>query len=313
MKGNQKMIYTVTLNPAIDKTVEIDGLTLGNVNRISALRADAGGKGINVSKVVATLSGQSVAHGIIGGSGGQMIKNTLEQMGIKTDFVEVDAETRVNMKIIDTKNRCNTDINEPGSPVTADVIKAVEKKLADSLKPGDIAVLAGSVPKGAAADIYGRLVRLCNACEARAVLDVDGALMAPGLAAKPYLIKPNIDELSRLCGTPLKTVKDCIAPIKKLLADGKSENYFVAFSMSVQIRKTYALLGLFQKNAAEYVAWYEEKNAEDIPADVKAVAEERWAARTNKDWAKSDKLRAKLAEMGYAVKDSKTGYELTKN
>ncbi len=214
------MIYTVTLNPAIDKTVEIDGLTLGNVNRISALRADAGGKGINVSKVVATLSGESVAHGIIGGSGGQMIKNSLESAGIQTDFVEVEAETRVNMKIIDTKNHCNTDINEPGAPVTADVIKQVEQKLSSSLKPGDIAVLAGSVPKGAAADIYGRLVRLCNACEARAVLDVDGALMAPGLAAKPYLIKPNIDELSRLCGQPLKTPRDCIAPIKKLLADG---------------------------------------------------------------------------------------------
>ena len=80
----------------------------------------------------------------------------------------------------------------------------------------------------------------------------------------------------------------------------------------MQIRKTYALLGLFTKNAKEYKAWYEEKNAEDIPAEVKAVAEERWAARQNRDWAKSDELRAKLADMGYAVKDSKTGYELTK-
>ena len=216
------MIYTLTLNPAIDKTVEIDGLTLGNVNRIASLRADAGGKGINVSKVAAILDCKSVAMGIVGGSGGQMIQNTLEGMGIATDFVKVDAETRVNMKIIDTKNSCNTDINEPGAPVSADVIAAVEKKLSDSIKKGDTVVLAGSVPKGAPADIYGRLVRLCNAHEAYAILDVDGALMAPGLAAKPYLIKPNIDELSRLCGKELKTAKDCILPIKKLLADGIS-------------------------------------------------------------------------------------------
>mgnify|MGYP002513972141 CR=1 FL=1 len=100
--------------------------------------------------------------------------------------------------------------------------------------------------------------------------------------------------------------------IKKLLNEGKTGGFFVALSAAVQIRKTYALLGLFTKNAKEYKAWYEEKNAEDIPAEVKAVAEERWAARQNRDWAKSDELRAKLADMGYAVKDSKTGYELTK-
>ncbi len=97
--------------------------------------------------------------------------------------------------------------------------------------------------------------------------------------------------------------------IKKLLAagDGKATAY------AAQIRETYALLGFFTKNAAEYTAWYDEKNAADVPSEVKAIAEERWVARTNKDWAKSDELRAKLAEMGYTVKDSKTGYELLKN
>ena len=101
--------------------------------------------------------------------------------------------------------------------------------------------------------------------------------------------------------------------IKKWLADGKSGGLFAALGAAVQIRKTYSLLGFFTKNAKEYVLAYEAKNTSDIPADVKAIAEERWAARTAKDWAKSDELRAKLAQMGYAVKDSKTGYELTKN
>ena len=101
--------------------------------------------------------------------------------------------------------------------------------------------------------------------------------------------------------------------MKKLLAQGKSGDLFVALSYAVQIRKTYSLLGLFKKNAQEYVAWYESKNASAIPAEVEAIAKERWEARLNRDWAKSDELRAKLAELGYAVKDSKTGYELTKN
>ena len=100
--------------------------------------------------------------------------------------------------------------------------------------------------------------------------------------------------------------------IKKYLAEGNSGAMFIALSAALQIRKTYGLLGLFRQKAEEYVAWYEERNASDIPAEVQAIAEERRAARANRDWAKSDELRAKLAELGYAVKDSKTGYELTK-
>jgi len=100
--------------------------------------------------------------------------------------------------------------------------------------------------------------------------------------------------------------------MKKLLSGGKSGELFVALSYAVQIRKTYSLLGLFKKSAKDYLAWYESQNASEISAEVKAIAEERWAARQNRDWAKSDLLRDELLKLGYAVKDSKTGYELTK-
>ena len=96
--------------------------------------------------------------------------------------------------------------------------------------------------------------------------------------------------------------------MKKAFADGKT----VALAYAKQIRATYSLLGIFTKDAVAYVTWYEAAHKSAIPDEVQAVAEERWAARLNKDWAKSDELRAKLAELGYAVKDSKTGYELTK-
>ncbi len=98
--------------------------------------------------------------------------------------------------------------------------------------------------------------------------------------------------------------------MKKCLNSG---NLFTALALAVQIRKTYSLLGLFKENAGEYVAWYDEKNASAIPEEVVKIANERWDARKNKDWAKSDELRNKLAELGYLVKDSKDGYELTKN
>jgi cysteinyl-tRNA synthetase len=99
--------------------------------------------------------------------------------------------------------------------------------------------------------------------------------------------------------------------IKKWLAEGNTAGLMAALSVAIQIRKTYALLGFFTKNPKEYKAWYEEKNTVAIPDEVREVAEERWTARLNKDWAKSDELRNKLAEMGYTVKDSKTGYELS--
>ena len=98
--------------------------------------------------------------------------------------------------------------------------------------------------------------------------------------------------------------------MKKLLAENK---LFTALAYAVQIRKTYSLLGMFKKNAQEYLAWYDTKNASDIPDEVQAIAKERFEARQNKDWAKSDELRDKLKGLGYTVKDSKTGYELIKN
>ena len=101
--------------------------------------------------------------------------------------------------------------------------------------------------------------------------------------------------------------------IKKYLSAKTAGKTFIALGLAVQVRKTYEILGLFKKNAKEYVAWYDAKNASSIPAEVEAIAKERWEARLAKDWAKSDELRAKLSELGYTVKDSKTGYELTKN
>ena len=97
--------------------------------------------------------------------------------------------------------------------------------------------------------------------------------------------------------------------MKNLLKAGEGK---AAKKYAKEVKEEYALLGLFKKDAAEYLAWYNAKNAEEIPAEVKAIADERWAARTEKNWAKSDELRAKLTELGYAVKDSKEGYTLSK-
>lgn len=112
------MIRTVCLNPAIDKTIQVPGFTIDAVNRVTELRADAGGKGINVSKVVKELGGQSKAYAILAGEAGKTIKGMVEAMGIEVVSVDVAGETRTNTKIVDQELHTNTDVNEPGPQVT---------------------------------------------------------------------------------------------------------------------------------------------------------------------------------------------------
>lgn len=214
------MIYTVTLNPALDKTVEIPGMALDTVNRITEMRTDPGGKGINVSKVIAKLGGESCAAGILGGGSGKMLEKLLENENFTTRFRFVEGQTRTNIKIIDREGHTNTDINEPGLTVTAAELNALLRELLAELRPGDIVVLAGSLPKGAPQDTYRTWTAACKKAGARVFLDADGALLAEGLKAAPYLIKPNDDELSRLAGKKLETLEELTAEGRRLLERG---------------------------------------------------------------------------------------------
>lgn len=214
------MIYTVTLNPALDKTVEIPGMALDTVNRITEMRTDPGGKGINVSKVIAKLGGESCAVGILGGGSGKMLEKLLENENFTTRFRFVEGQTRTNLKIIDRERHTNTDINEPGLTVTDADLDALLRELLAELRPGDIVVLAGSLPKGAPQDTYRSWTAACKKAGARVFLDADGALLAEGIKAAPYLIKPNDGELSRLAGKKLETLEELTAEGRKLLERG---------------------------------------------------------------------------------------------
>ena len=214
------MIYTVTLNPALDKTVEIPGMALDTVNRITAMRTDPGGKGINVSKVIAKLGGTSVALALLGGGTGRAIADALEEMGLRCELQFVEGETRTNLKVVDPVNHTNTDLNEPGISVTPAVLDGLLDRLIGLLQPGDLVVLSGSLPKGAPGDTYYTWVACCKEAGAKVFLDADGALLAEGLRAAPDLVKPNQDELSRLVGHPLETVEALAGAAGALLADG---------------------------------------------------------------------------------------------
>ena len=214
------MIYTVTLNPALDKTVEIPGMALDTVNRVTSMRTDPGGKGINVSKVIAKLGGESCAVGILGGESGRTLLAALEREGLRTHFRFVEGQTRTNLKIIDRALHTNTDINEPGLTVSPADLDALLRDLLGMVREGDIVVLAGSLPQGAPQDTYRLWTAACREKGARVCLDADGVLLAEGLKAAPYLIKPNEDELSRLVGRRLTDTDELIAEGRRLLKGG---------------------------------------------------------------------------------------------
>lgn len=222
------MIYTVTLNPALDKTVEIESFTVDSVNRITAMRTDPGGKGINVSKVLGKLGGKSIAAGILGGATGKAILSALEDMGLETFFYFADGETRTNLKVVDKIRHTNTDINEPGLTVTEEFLNGLLRELLTKIAKDDIVVLSGSLPKGAPKNTYETWVKSCREAGAKTILDADGELLMEGLKASPYLIKPNNHELSRLVGRVLKTPAELEEAARRLMDEHGIEKVVVS-------------------------------------------------------------------------------------
>lgn len=188
------MIVTVTMNPAIDKTVEIPALKPGDLNRISRVEYDAGGKGINVSKTIAELGGESIATGFLGGNAGRTIEQVLKEKGISQDFVWVQGETRTNTKVFE-KSGAVTELNEPGPEISESQVKALLQKLEGYAGKQTLFVLSGSVPAGVDKGIYGTIIRLVHQKGAKVLLDADGELFRRALEACPDIIKPNQAEL----------------------------------------------------------------------------------------------------------------------
>ena len=214
------MIVTVTLTPALDKTVVLPGFAVDQVNRIESLRLDAGGKGINVSKVLRALGTPSVACGILGGGTGRYIEESLRAEGIACDFAWVEQETRTNLKVIDPLKHTNTDINEPGAPVGEDTLAEVLQKTTAALGAGGIAVLAGKAPAGTRDTVFAQWITRLNARGARVYMDADAGLLIEGAKAKPALIKPNDAELSRLMGRSFNGVSEMAAAARELVNGG---------------------------------------------------------------------------------------------
>ena len=212
------MIYTVTLNPAIDLVVRLDGpLQADAVNRAAGEEYVLGGKGINVSGVLAELGCPSVALGFVAGETGAWLERGLAARGLRTDFIRLPAGmTRINLKLKDGRE---TEINGAGPTIPPEAMDALLQQL-DALQPGDVLVLAGSLPAGLPADTYGTMLALLEGRGVQAVVDASGALLEQALRCRPFLIKPNREELAQAVGRAVNTEAETEQAARELQARG---------------------------------------------------------------------------------------------
>lgn len=210
------MIYTVTLNPSIDYIVQLDSLELGSLNRMDSDLKLPGGKGINVSRVLQRIGQPTTTLGFLGGFTGQFIESWLEEEGVQTNFVHVQDDTRINIKL---KSESETEINGLGPAITskeADLLVAQIKHLTAE----DIIVLSGNKPPSLPENFYQKLIEVISGTNAEFVIDTTGSALLNALSCRPLLVKPNTHELEDLFQVKLDRLEDIIPYGQKLIGLG---------------------------------------------------------------------------------------------
>lgn len=216
------MIYTVTLNPAIDVVLKLsDSCRVGKINRANRELIAIGGKGINVSRVLKALKRDSIALGLIGGYAGEIIEKDLKLEDIKSDFVRIKGGmTRINVKVQYRGSTFEeTQINAPGPAIAREDIINLAKKLA-KIKKGDIVIISGGMPKTISLNLFDSFLKFISSRDAYVVVDLFGTPLLKILKYKPFLVSLNEEELADTLYTQIKTEDDCVKGAKRLLKMG---------------------------------------------------------------------------------------------
>lgn len=213
------MIYTVTLNPSLDYLLTLDALSLGALNRSTSDHFLAGGKGINVSQVLTTLGVPSSALGFTGGFTGQEVERLLQKAGVSTNFISVEGETRVNVKLRAAEE---TEVNAAGPTIDSLSFEKLKAQV-KNLGVHDVLVLSGNIPSSLPEDTYEQFARLCNKSGIRFVVDAEGASLLKTLPFRPFLIKPNHHELAEVVGAEIQSLQDAVLHAKTLVHLGAEQ------------------------------------------------------------------------------------------
>lgn len=213
------MIVTITLNPSLDRTIEVAALERGRVLRARGTHLHPGGKGVNVTRALLANGVPSRAVVPVAGPDGDQLVDLLAQEEVDTVVVPVSGRTRSNITVAEADGTV-TKLNEPGGALTPEEMEAVLGKALAASVPGGIVVMCGSLPPGAPADTYARMTRHLAAEGRRVVVDTSGAALAEAVTAGPALVKPNAEELAEAVGRPLGSRSDVVAAAQELRAAG---------------------------------------------------------------------------------------------
>lgn len=212
-------ILTVTLNPAIDTRYNLENLSLGEINRIVSLNKTIGGKGLNVSRILDKLGSDVLATGLLGGYNGNFINDKIKETTIKNYFFQISGETRTCLAIIG-ESGLNTEVLEQGPIINKSEESQFIEKYNTLIKEVDLISISGSLPRGLDPEIYNKLINNAKKLRKKVILDTSGKTLKNSIKAKPYLIKPNIDEIQYLLGRKIKTEEDLVKAMRSLLEEG---------------------------------------------------------------------------------------------
>lgn len=214
------MIVTVTLNAAIDKRYVVAGAKLGEVNRVLECTYTPGGKGLNVSKPAAIAGAKVVATGLVGGHSGNYIVEGLQPFGIESAFFHLNKESRSCINIWDSIQQMQTEYLEPGFIVEPSEFEAFVEQFETLVEEAEVVAISGSVPQGLDGRAYQRLVRIVKMAGKKVILDTSGELLRMGIEEKPYMVKPNIDEIRMLTGTTCDTREELLQAASNIHEQG---------------------------------------------------------------------------------------------
>jgi 1-phosphofructokinase/tagatose 6-phosphate kinase len=217
------VIITVTLNAAIDKTLEVPNFRLGRRHRSVEQRTMAGGKGVNVARAIKRLGQPVIATGFAGGSSGTRIVEQLTEESILNDFVRIREESRTNTAVLDPTTGEQTEINEPGPTVSEAEAQLFSDKLLYLAQGAQIAVFAGSLPRGLDPDFYANLVRELRKLGVTTVLDTDGEPLRHAVRAEPSVVSPNVEEAEELVGHEFNDDEDRTIAVREMVELGAGE------------------------------------------------------------------------------------------
>jgi 1-phosphofructokinase family hexose kinase len=217
------MIITVTLNPALDRTLEVPSFTLGRRHRTVDQQTRPGGKGVNVARALKRLGQPVIATGIIGGATGTRIIEALNDESILNAFFRIRDESRTNMALLDPTTGMHTEINERGPSVTEHEIALFEERLLYLARGASVCVFAGSLPRGLEPDTYANLIRAVRKLGLTTIIDTDGEPLKLAVRAEPDVVSPNELEAEDLAGHEFVGIDDRARAVVEIARQGPSE------------------------------------------------------------------------------------------